>query len=72
MKVPIIGTIDERFLAHRLRSTSVGGMAGVTLALVLFLYRLHVDHRPSWDLFAVGVTAVAVKLAVLAWYRITD
>ena len=72
MKVPLIGTIDERFLAHRLRSTSAGGMAGVTLALLLFLYHLRVDHLPRWDLFAVGVTAVAVKLAVLVWYRITD
>jgi hypothetical protein len=72
MKVPILGTIDERFLAHRLRSTSAGGMAGVTLALVLFIYHLRVDHRPRWDLFAVGVTAVVVKLAVLAWYRFTD
>lgn len=73
MKIPGLGlSIDERFLDHRLRSTSVGGLAGVTLALCLFAYRYYVDHIVSWDLLAVGVTAVVVKLAVLLWYRLTD
>lgn len=63
------GFIDERFLEHRRRSTSVAGIAGAVLALLLFLYRLYVDHVVSWDLFAVGGTFVVVKYAVLAWYR---
>ena len=30
--------IDERFLAHRLRSTSIASMAGGGLAMGLFIY----------------------------------
>ena len=39
MNVPVIGNmVDERFLTHRLRSTSLGAMAGAVLAGGLFLY----------------------------------
>ncbi len=73
MNIPIIGTlIDERFLNHRLRSTSLAGMVTALLALSLFMYRYHFDRLWSWDLFAVGLTFVAVKLVVLAWYLLTD
>jgi hypothetical protein len=73
MKIPGLGVvIDERFLQHRLRSTSVGGMAAGCLALGLFAYRYYVDHLWSSDLLAVGVTMVVVKLGVLTWYRLTD
>lgn len=73
MRIPIIGTlIDERFLNHRLRSTSVAGVAGGVLAMGLFAYRYYHDHFWSWDLLAVGVTIVAVKLIVLTWYRLND
>jgi hypothetical protein len=66
------GAIDERFLEHRRRSTSLGGVIGGVLAVVLFEYRYYVDHRWSWDLLAVAVTIIGVKLAALAWYRLRD
>lgn len=73
MRIPGLGiTIDERFLTHRLRSTSTAGIASSVLALLLFEWRYFVDHVLSWDLLAVGLTFVLVKLAVLAWYRLTD
>lgn len=73
MKVPILGiTIDERFLVHRLRSTSLGGIAGGVLAMSLFAWRCYFDHVWSWDLLAVGVTIVVVKWTLLLWYRLTD
>ncbi len=73
MKIPILGrAIDERFLNHRLRSTSLAGITGGLLAICLFLYRFNIDHVWSWDLFAVIATIVGVKLAVLAWYFLTD
>jgi hypothetical protein len=73
MKVPILGwTIDERFLMHRQRSTSIGGMAGVAVAGAFFFYDLFARHVQRWDLFAVIAAAALVKLAVLTWYRITD
>jgi hypothetical protein len=71
MKLPILGTIDERFLTHRLRSTSIGGLAGVLLAGALFFYNL-TAHILRWDLFAIVATAAVVKMAVMVWYRIRD
>jgi hypothetical protein len=71
MKVPILGAIDERFFMHRLRSTSIGGLAGVLLAAMLFFYAL-AHHIIRWDLFAIVATAAVVKISVLIWYRLTD
>lgn len=73
MRVPLIGAVvDERFLQHRLRSTSLAGIVGGLLAICLFAYHFYVDHIWSWDLFAVAMTIVVVKLTVLTWYRLTD
>jgi hypothetical protein len=72
MKLPVIGTVDERFLNHRLRSTSMAGVIGGVFAILLFAYRFYIDHVWSWDLFAVAMTIVGVKLAVMVWYRMTD
>ncbi len=64
--------VDERFWHHRQRSTSIAGIITAVLALGLFEYRFLVNHRWSWDLFAVGVTFVAIKLALMTWYYVTD
>jgi hypothetical protein len=69
MMIPLLKIpVDERFLDYRRRSTSVAGIAGGVLSLLLFEYRLLVDHYWSWDLLAVGITFVVVKLAVMAWH----
>jgi hypothetical protein len=73
MKLPLIGvTVDERFLTHRLRSSSTAGILTAMLALLLFAWHYYVDHFWSWDLFVVAVTFVVVKLGLMAWYRSTD
>ena len=73
MNIPIVGrAIDERFLNHRLRSTSLAGIIGGVVATLLFAYRFYINHVFSWDLLAVTLTIVGVKLAVLIWYRIAD
>jgi hypothetical protein len=73
MNIPFFGrAIDERFLTHRLRSTSIAGVIGGMVAIGLFAYRYYHDNFWSWDLFAVGATIVVVKLAVLTWYLLTD
>jgi hypothetical protein len=64
--------VDERFLSHRRRSTSLAGILGGELAVVLFAYRYFVDHIWSWDLFAVVLTIVVVKLSLITWYLVTD
>jgi hypothetical protein len=73
MNIPFLGlAVDERFLTHRLRSSSVAGMITSAGALLVFLYRHYVDHVWSWDLLAVGVAFVAVKLALFTFYVLTD
>jgi hypothetical protein len=71
MKLPILGTIDERFLTHRLRSTSIGGLAAILLTAILFFYNLS-HHVIRWDLFAIVATAAVVKMGVMVWYRVRD
>ncbi len=71
MKLPILGTIDERFFMHRLRSTSIGGLAAVLVAAGFFFYHL-TQHHIRWDMFFIVATAAVVKVAVLIWYRVTD
>jgi hypothetical protein len=73
MKIPILGwTIDERFLTHRLRSTSIAGLTGALLMWLLFMYDLLAHRVIRWDLFAILTIMVIVKMSVLAWYRMTD
>jgi len=72
-KVPYLGKfVDERFLEHRRRSTSLAGIAACLVALTLFEYRFFVNHFWSWDLLAVALTMVAVKMAMMLWYRFHD
>ena len=71
MKLPIFGTIDERFLTHRLRSTSIGGLAAILVAAAFFFYNLY--HQViRWDLFAIVATAAIVKMGLMVWYRMRD
>jgi membrane protein YdbS with pleckstrin-like domain len=72
MRIPVLGIeIDERFLEHRRRSTSIASIVGGFVAIGLFLYRYYVDGVWSWDLFAVGATIAVVKLSLLTWYLST-
>ena len=64
--------IDERFLTHRRRSTSIAGIVCAVTALVLFEYRYFVQHRADWDLLAVGLVFVVIKLALMVWFHLTD
>lgn len=66
------GHVDERFLTHRLRSTSIAGTAGGVVAMGLFLYHVWRDHVWDMELLAVGITMAAVKLALMAWFHFTD
>jgi hypothetical protein len=72
-KVPILGKfVDERFLEHRRRSTSMAGIVGALVAVGIFEYQIFADHVIRWDLFAVVIAMVVVKLALMIWYRIND
>jgi hypothetical protein len=70
-RIPLLGKfVDERFLDHRRRSSSVAGIASAILAVVLFEYRFFHDHIWSWDLFALAVAFVVIKLSLFTWYRL--
>jgi hypothetical protein len=72
-RIPLLRQfVDERFLEHRRRSTSVAGMGGALVALSIFEYRIFVRHVVSWDLLAIMATMVAVKMALMIWYRVRD
>lgn len=66
------GEPDERFLTHRLKSTSIAGVSGGVLAVALFAYQHYLNDIWRWDLFAVAATMAVVKLAAMAWFRLTD
>jgi hypothetical protein len=73
MNIPIIGRLlDERFFEHRRRSTSIAGIVTAAVAILLFAYRYYASHVWSWDLFAVAVTFVGVKLAVMTWHYLKN
>jgi uncharacterized membrane protein YeaQ/YmgE (transglycosylase-associated protein family) len=73
MNLPTLGRfVDERFLDHRLRSTSFAGIVGAFVSGSLWAYRYYVDHVWSSDLFTVLLAIVVAKLALMAWYALTD
>jgi hypothetical protein len=72
-RIPILGKfVDERFLDHRLRSTSMAAIAGCLVAVGIFEYRLIFQHVVSWDLFAVASAMAAIKVGMMLWYCLTD
>lgn len=69
-RIPILGKyVDERFLEHRRRSSSIGGFAALLAALALWEYHWFVDHVCNWDLLAVMLTFGVVKTFLCYWYK---
>jgi hypothetical protein len=65
-------TVDERFLDHRRRSSTLAMIAGAIAAGGLFEYHLLRQHRIDWELASILLAMVFVKLAAMAWYHFTD
>ncbi len=73
MTLPFVRlAVDERFLMHRLRSTSLAGIAAALVAAAIWAWHYYGRHEFRWDLFAVLATAAVVKLAAMVYYRLTD
>ena len=64
--------VDERFLIHRQRSTSIAGVCASLLAIGLFEYNIIFRHVWRWDLLSVGIAFAVVKLALMTWYSLTN
>lgn len=72
-RVPFLGQfVDERFLDHRRRASSIAGITTAILALAVFEYRLIRYGTFSWDLAAVAVVFVLIKIFLFLWYRLRD
>jgi len=72
-RIPILGKfVDERFLDHRRRSSSQAGIFCAVLAVCLFEYRYFVGHVWDWDLFALALLFVAIKMSLFTFYRFKD
>jgi len=72
-RIPFLGKfVDERFLEHRRRSSSVAGIASACLAVAILEYRIFRNHVVSWDLLVVALAFVVIKLSLMTWYRIKD
>jgi len=72
-RIPILGKfVDERFLDHRRRSSSMAGILTACVAIVLFEYRFFVNHVWSWDLLALVLLFLVVKLSLFTWFRFND
>lgn len=70
-RVPILGRfVDERFLDYRRRSSSAAGIVAALVAVGLFEFRYFHDHFISWDLLAVAVSMVIVKMSMMIWFRL--
>jgi hypothetical protein len=72
VSLPLPEFVDERFLDHRRRATSVAGVACAILAIGLAFFRWYHDRVVSRDLVAVAATFIVVKYALFFWYRRTD
>ncbi len=73
MRIPLIGVnIDERFLYHRRRSTSLAAMAGALLAGGMFEYDWFARHFWNRELISILIVMVVVKFATMTWYHFTD
>ena len=72
MSLPLPDFVDERFLDHRRRATSVAGVTCAVLAIGLAFFRWYHDRIVSWDLLAVVATFIVVKYTLFFWYRRTD
>jgi len=70
-RIPVLSKyVDERFLDYRRRSSSLAGIVGALVAVALFEYRYFHDHIVSWDLLAVALAMVIVKMTMMVWYRV--
>jgi hypothetical protein len=72
-RIPFLGKlVDERFLDHRRRSSSMAGFATLILAGCIFEYRIFANHVIDWEMAAIIATFAVVKLTLFTWYRLND
>jgi hypothetical protein len=72
-RIPFLNKyVDERFLDHRRRSSSIAGFATLILAACVFEYRIFVNHVIDWEMAAIILIFAVVKMSLCTWYRLND
>lgn len=72
-RVPVLRKfVDERFLEHRRRSSSIAGLATLWLTLGIFEYQWFHNRIWRWDLLALMGCFGVVKMSLFAWHRFND
>jgi hypothetical protein len=72
-RIPILKKfVDERFLDHRRRSSSIAGFTTLFAALCIFEYRAIFKHIISWDMVALILIFAVVKTSICTWLRYRD
>lgn len=64
--------LDERFIAHRHRSSRLAMGVGVALMAAWFNYELFVHDRIELDLLVTLLAMAVVKVLSMAWLAHTD
>lgn len=72
-RIPILKKyVDERFLDHRRRSSSIAGFSMLFAALCIFEYRAIFEHIISWDMVALILIFGVVKMSICLWLGLHD
>jgi len=61
--------VDERFLFHRYKSTSMAGVAAAFLMGGWFMYELFANDTYRWDYLVILTVMAVVKWVFMIWYR---
>ena len=69
---PLRRVADERFLMHRLRSTSLAAVVGGVLLGGLAMADLIAHSTTRWDLLGVLAAMAATKVGRMVHLRMTD
>jgi hypothetical protein len=64
--------LDERFLTHRLRSTSHAGVACALMVIGWFAYEYYLNDTFRADLATIVAITVVIKVSLMIWYRLND
>lgn len=64
--------IDERFLAHRFKSTSHAAVVGAVCLCFFFLRDFYGHGVMRLDLFVTMLAMALTKIAAMVYYRRTD
>jgi len=64
--------MDERYLIHRLRSTSLAGVIGAVSIGVWIMFQLITKNIIRWDLFIILLIMAVVKISTMIYYKLTN